>query len=55
LVVDRVATHSGWLASGTVVLADLSLELLAVAREHLDEVDSRTQACVEEIVEADAF
>ena len=37
-----------------VVLADLSPELLTIAREHLAEVDSRTQACVEEILKADA-
>jgi ubiquinone/menaquinone biosynthesis C-methylase UbiE len=45
-----------WLAGlgHRVVLADLSPELLAIAREHLAEVDSRTQACVEEILQADA-
>jgi S-adenosylmethionine-dependent methyltransferase len=44
-----------WLAGlgHHVALADLSPELLAMAREHVAEVDPRTRVCVEEILQAD--
>jgi len=45
-----------WLAGlgHHVALADLSSELLAIAREHVAELDPQTQAFVEEILQADA-
>jgi S-adenosylmethionine-dependent methyltransferase len=45
-----------WLAGlgHPVALADLSPEFLAMAREHVAEVDARTRAYVEEILQADA-
>jgi len=45
-----------WLAERgqRVVLADLSAEMLAIARQRLAEVPAGQRACVEQIVEADA-